>query len=441
MNKITFCLLNLILPFIAQAQISTVNFIDTSIPTAGITKILSNDLNNDGFNDIITSTTGNNGRIGYYTNLTNNTFSNFNLIENFEFCRGIASGKLNNDNNLDFVAIGKSTNEVKVFVNNIGTYSTSIIDTNTLILNDVIVANFDNVNFDDIIIIGQHSIDFYRNNGNATFTKEIILSTNTSPVVLECLDIEAKDIDNDGDLDIISGETAGLVVYFNNGNGIFTPNYYSNTTEVFFIVHSFDIDNDNDYDIIGRNGSGQVKWFSNNGSGIMTYQTTLASVPNLIAIDSNDYNGDGWQDLFVSYTNNIAIIANDASHTFTNLINVHQNTNLIMGKVASVNINNNGGLDYVWSGWNNTLAFHLNQALLSVDKNNSNTIYCYPNPTSGNIRISEPIERIALYSIFGIKLKEFNNTNSIDISNFPAAIYILQIQKEGKINYEKIIKN
>lgn len=440
MKKITFCILGTVLLFKLQAQISPANFIDTAVETAGITKIISSDLNNDGFNDIITSSTGTNGRLGFYNNLTNQTFSAFNSIETFEFCRGTAAGNFNNDNLIDFVAIGKVTNEVKIFINNNGSYTTSIIDSHNMILNDVIVADFDQNNFDDIVVIGQHSIDFYRNNGNSQFNKEIILSTSTSPLVLECLDIATKDMDNDGDLDIISGETAGLVVYINNGNAVFSPNYYSIIPEVFFLVHPIDIDNDGDFDVVGRNGAGKVKWFANNGNGNMTYQATLTSIPNIISLDSNDYNGDGWQDLYVSYTNTIAIFANDATHNFNTSINMYHNTGLNMGKVAIANINNDASLDYVWSGGNNALAYHLNQSVLSLDKEELNNFIIFPNPTNGILNISVQVEKLTLYNLIGEKLLENNNSNSINLSNLSDGIYILRIENKGKSSFKKISK-
>ena len=440
MKKNTFCLLAIILTFKLYAQIGTVNFIDTTIETAGITKIISHDLNNDGFKDIITSTTGNNGRLGYYLNQTNATFSAFNQIDAFEFCRGVAIGNFNNDGFVDLVAIGKATNESKIYLSNNGSYSSFTLDTNSMILNDVVVADFDQNNLDDIVIIGQHSIDFYRNNGTGSFTKEIILSTSTSSLVLECLDLAIKDLDNDGDIDLIVGETAGLVIYTNNGNGVFTPNYYSIVPEVIFLVHPIDIDNDGDFDIVCKNGPGQVKWFSNNGNGVMTFQATLSTIPNLKAISSIDYNNDGFEDLYVSYTNTISVFANDATHNFTSEINMYQNSGLIMGQVAIVNIDNIGGLDYVWSGGNNAIAFHLNETTLSLNNTELDSLLLHPNPTEGILNASKEIEKMSVYNIMGEKIMETTNTNHINISHFSQGIYILSVENDGKSSSQKIVK-
>ena len=440
MKKITFILLLAVVNFHAKAQIAPVNYIDTSLESAGITKIISKDLNNDGFNDIITSTTGTNGRFGYYLNQTTTSFGSFVLVDNFSFCRGIVTGDFNGDALLDFVVIGGTTNQTRLYLNANGSYTSSILDTGAMVLNKIVVADFDQNNSNDLVVIGQHSIDLYRNNGSGVFTKEVILSTSTSPLVLECLDLAAKDIDNDGDVDLISGETAGVVIYTNNGNAIFTPNYYSSQAEIVQVIHPIDIDNDGDFDIVSKNSGGQVKWFSNNGAGVMTYEATLSSIPNVFAINSVDYNNDGLEDLYVSYPNHISVFTNNSNHTFTNEINVHQTSSLIMGQLGVVNIDNQGLSDYVWSGGNNTLAFNINQSNLTVSQSDLNAFALFPNPTKGILNTTFPVEKLTIYNTIGEKVSEYLNVSAIDISSFPDNLYVFQIENNGNRSIHKVIK-
>lgn len=440
MKKITFILLLAVVNFHANAQIAPVNYIDTSLESAGITKIISKDLNNDGFDDIITSTTGTNGRFGYYLNQTTTSFGSFVLVDNFSFCRGIVTGDFNGDALLDFVVIGGTTNQTRLYLNANGSYTSSILDTGAMVLNKIVVADFDQNNSNDLVVIGQHSIDLYRNNGSGVFTKEVILSTSTSPLVLECLDLAAKDIDNDGDVDLISGETAGVVIYTNNGNAIFTPNYYSSQAEIVQVIHPIDIDNDGDFDIVSKNSGGQVKWFSNNGAGVMTYEATLSSIPNVFAINSVDYNNDGLEDLYVSYPNHISVFTNNSNHTFTNEINVHQTSSLIMGQLGVVNIDNQGLSDYVWSGGNNTLAFNINQSNLTVSQSDLNAFALFPNPTKGILNTTFPVEKLTIYNTIGEKVSEYLNVSAIDISSFPDNLYVFQIENNGNRSIHKVIK-
>lgn len=441
MKNYTLSFLFILFCSVVKAQIGAANFIDTSVETAGISKIIPYDFNNDGFQDLLTATTGTNGRLGIYNNQTNGAFSAFNLIDSFEFCRGVAIGNFNNDGVIDMVAIGKTTNQSIVYLSgSAGTYNSFLLDSNSMILNDVVVADFDQNNLDDIVVIGQHSIDFYRNNGLASFTKETILTTGTSPLVLECLDLAIADIDNDGDIDIISGETAGLVVYTNNGNAVFTPNYYSIMPEVVVIVHPVDIDNDGDLDIVTKNAFGQVKWFSNNGNGVMTFEATLSNVPNCTAISTLDFNNDGLQDLYVSYPNHISVFANDTTHSFTSETNLHQDSSLIMGQIALANVNNQAVLDYVWSGGNNALAYHINESALGVNEELINRLQLYPNPSESLVHLSKLVDKVTVYHSNGTKLKELHTAKSIGLSGLSAGIYLLLIEHEGKMSSHKIIK-
>lgn len=425
-----------------NAQIGSVNFVDTTHQSAGVTKFVSADLNNDGSKEIIASFTGSSGRLGYYQNLTNNHFSTFNLIEALSFCEGVAVGDFNNDNWMDLVTIGGIDIEARIYINNNGSFNPGIqLDSNiSMQVQDVVVADFDQNNSDDIVVIGQHSIAFYRNNGSGSFTKEIILSTSTSPLSLECFDLATKDMDNDGDMDLICGETEGLVIYTNNGSGVFTPDYYSLLPEIFFLIHPFDVDDDGDFDVVGRNGFGEVKWFSNNGGGVMTYEATLATIPNLTSVNSIDYNDDGLEDLYVSYANNISIFENDASHSFSNEISVYQDPNLLMGAVQIADIDNQVDLDYVWCGGNNTIAFHINQSALSLGDIETNSDVIFPNPTNDFLYFTKQIEKISLYNLLGKKLLETANASKINVSNYPAGTYILILENEQSKSFQKIIK-
>jgi hypothetical protein len=374
-------------------------------------------------------------------------FSSMNIIDSLPFSKGIAVGDFNGDSWTDLVSIGGINMEARIYFNNLGILnSPTNLDSNISIgVNDVVVADFDANNSDDIVIIGQHSIDLYRNNGTGNFSKEVILSTSTSPLPLECLDLSTVDIDGDGDFDLVCGETAGLVIYINNGNALFSPHYYSTLSEIVLLVHPMDIDGDGDKDVVARNSVGDVKWFSNNGFGIMTYEatlSTLSTISNLKSLTSIDYNNDGLEDIYASYTNNISIFENDTNQNFNSEITVHQDNGLLMGSLQTADIDNIGGLDYVWSGANNTIACHINQTPLSIEsvkKNLSNLFY--PNPTSGLIRLKNFTESVKVFDTFGREIYEAKNLKELDLTAYPSGLYILLIKDGDLLEFQKMIKN
>ena len=73
-----------------------------------------------------------------------------------------------------------------------------------------------------------------------------------------------------------------------------------------------------------------------------------------------------------------------------------------------------------------------------LDNNESTAILAYPNPTTGNIYLSEPAN-ITLTDLSGNLLLEEKNTNQLDISALPAGIYFLNVG-ENNLQIVKVIK-
>lgn len=70
-----------------------------------------------------------------------------------------------------------------------------------------------------------------------------------------------------------------------------------------------------------------------------------------------------------------------------------------------------------------------------------NKISIYPNPTTGKIFFSKSVKEISIYNLNGQKLKSITENNSLNISEFPAGIYIIKgIDSEGKLFQTKLIK-
>ena len=90
----------------------------------------------------------------------------------------------------------------------------------------------------------------------------------------------------------------------------------------------------------------------------------------------------------------------------------------------------------------------------SILKPQSNEISIYPNPTNGELRITNyetkfgvsplGIDNVELFDIIGKKLSTVNyqqsNDKSIDISHLPAGIYFVRITTEKGVITKKIIK-
>lgn len=81
-------------------------------------------------------------------------------------------------------------------------------------------------------------------------------------------------------------------------------------------------------------------------------------------------------------------------------------------------------------------------AALGINKEEFDSkLSIYPNPTDGiiNIKTNFQIEKIEAFSILGRKIKTIKNTNTIDLSNQSAGIYLLKITLEGRIINKKVV--
>lgn len=66
---------------------------------------------------------------------------------------------------------------------------------------------------------------------------------------------------------------------------------------------------------------------------------------------------------------------------------------------------------------------------------------CYPNPTRGNIKIkTKDVSEIQVFNVMGRMLKTYQNSNEINVCDFPPGIYLLRIiDRQGVIHKQKII--
>lgn len=138
------------------------------------------------------------------------------------------------------------------------------------------------------------------------------------------------DLNGDGKLDLVienpenidSSNTIGVML--NNGDGTFAPSTSYTTGEQGIYIHSIaagDINGDGKPDLITSNGKAQsISIFYNNGNGTFSPKNdySIGSFPRLAAI--GDLNGDGKPDLAVPYSGNtqgaISILYNKGNGSF-----------------------------------------------------------------------------------------------------------------------------
>ena len=163
-----------------------------------------------------------------------------------------------------------------------------------------------------------HEIGWLENQGNYTFKKHTLTTSATN-----AYKAYAVDLDNDGDLDIVSasGSDRKVRAFYNNisVDGTFTEKVVSNEARDINSLYFADIDSDGDMDLIGgETYYDGVYWFQNNGPS-WTRKTVTRSVNDPTSVFALDMDEDGDTDvLSASYKDNkIAWYENDGSENFT----------------------------------------------------------------------------------------------------------------------------
>jgi len=77
---------------------------------------------------------------------------------------------------------------------------------------------------------------------------------------------------------------------------------------------------------------------------------------------------------------------------------------------------------------------------VSVKENSASGVTIYPNPVNNVLYLSGHYNCAVIYDIQGRELKMINGKSSIDISNFPKGIYLINIAVDNGNIIKKVVK-
>ncbi|PCJ65342.1 MAG: hypothetical protein COA58_10815 [Bacteroidetes bacterium] len=294
----------------------------------------------------------------------------------------ITAGDVDGDDDIDFVISGYSNSDAaitKLYINTSGTFDTSKVnDFFGVYYCSIQLADMDNDGDQDLIISGDRASRFtyyksilYSNDGTGKFSE---VGNESSLAGISNGDVAFNDIDNDGDLDII---TVGFEynssldfggnskIYKNDGSG--TYSLFDETSIMKLYDGSIalaDIDGDNDDDLLvtGRNGSTiNTKLYLNNGAGNFTLVTgtPFVDVYNS-SIAFEDIDSDGDFDLMITGSRDTSFIdgmpisklyKNDGAGNFT-VVPETPFDDINFGAIAFSDVDSDGDQDLFISGFN-----------------------------------------------------------------------------------------
>ena len=267
--------------------------------------VIAEDLNQDGFPDIIGCAKTTIGELSWWKNIGNNDFEKIVIKEGFDGARSVRAKDINGDGEIDLVSAALQINTIMYFENDgnenfteyvvdsefVGAHTIDLKDLNDDGHIDILCSGFDYLNHEG-------EIAWWENDGQIpiVWTKHLISDRfQQSPFIY------GEDMDDDEDIDVIAcGELNDEILWWeNDGTGEF-PNEYM-VDSLFDAAHTViarDVDSDGDMDILGAACmSSNLAWYENDGEQNFT-KHPLPQYAGALWLDAIDVDNDGDNDLF-----------------------------------------------------------------------------------------------------------------------------------------------
>lgn len=342
-------------------------------------------------------------------------FGSINLIGTMSDTYRINLADLDNDGDLDAMGATVFMDIISWYENidGLGNFGPRNIISNTADgANDVIAADIDNDGDMDVISASDYSgLAWYENlDGHGNFSAPKIINN----IIESSRSVVAVDMDGDGDMDILGNARQPAQIFWMenmDGQGTFGTmhivlemGFYANT------VFAADVDGDNDMDIFSATPYiNEVAWYENldglGNFGTKNIITNTLSKPYAVYLEDLDNDGD--MDVLSTsvdpFGGEVVWFENlDGLGNFSAKKII--DSDLVFPRdVHAADIDNDGDMDVFIADQNdNKIAWYENYTILSIEENQLNSLAVYPNPSKGLIYINSKTETIIGATVFDI---------------------------------------
>jgi hypothetical protein len=330
-NKFIFCIA---LFFIIQTMIgingnANLTFVEHTISTdcKGALYACTIDIDLDGDIDIVTSASESD-IISWWENIEYN-FTEHIIDDSFDEVLHIHVVDLDDDGDIDIMGGSQMGNELAWWENDEMIFTKHVVATNIMYAHSLYSGDIDKDGDLDLFSTSNNDISWWENDGQQVFTKHTLISRAFSSTQGFIRYIYALDLDNDTDIDFISGNnvwgsgtTVDTIYYWlNDGNQIFTQKMVEGVFYAqFHGFHVIDLDQDGDIDLCATSPSkNQIDWFENDGQLNFTQYTIVTTFNGANDVHTGDLDKDGDLDLIAAayFDDKISWFENNGSQNFT----------------------------------------------------------------------------------------------------------------------------
>nr|WP_321237233.1 T9SS type A sorting domain-containing protein [uncultured Psychroserpens sp.] len=440
--------------------------------------ITSLDITGDGLVELLVGSEASNHPV-VFENMDSNSYAPIELDDTF-VPNMFDINDIDNDGLKDIISVSQSKNELVLWKNNGSyTFTKQVIEQNEIHLNSAQIVDVNGDQIKDILVVtyvlGEQKIILYQNDGNLSFTKHLLRSSNNligAPILF----IRDRDLDGDPDIIFNSSPSDGVICLQNDGNNNYTTVfisdeefrllvfkridinndgfddlitdsdiYYLNDGQGNYSIANLpvdgvltDLDGDNDVDIVNVQvlSSGQyISWFENDGSGV--FSENIISDPyrgrNAVV---RDFDGDGDIDIVTAPFNDfnsqgLILWKNNGNQVFSK-ITIEDMYYIDSSTLYQADLDGDGDIEILSSNakfpftiWNNESNVPLN--VESVDNNNTVMVYPTIADTQLNIITYMTIIDAIIYDIHGKVVDVQIEGSIIDVSHLSNGIYILKL--------------
>jgi len=239
----------------------------------------------------------------WYENDGEENFTESTISSSLGNANSVVVTDMNNDNELDILTSSYgifASNDLVNYLMNDGSENFTnnpIVDISNSLILDAYPANIYSNSLQDILIANTqtNAIRLFKHNANSTFTEQTEVATGVSGVT----GLFAIDMDNDGDVDILSAsQNDNTIRWHENISQVFTTHIIDNNLDEAYAVYAGDLDSDGFMDVAAAGvASGAVNVYINNSDDTFSLHRLNGNAADASDVFMADINNDGSLDV------------------------------------------------------------------------------------------------------------------------------------------------